>query len=123
MHACDVVVFILFSAVPPKFLEQEKMEKKRVIVRPVSSSVRFHCRASGNPRPQVNWKKNGRITLESETEEFDTQKPKWTLKLRDLQEADSGNYECVVSNRLGGINFTYALEVIGKHACVFPHFC
>ena len=55
----------------------------------------------------------GKVTLESTEDEEDSNKRKWTLKLRNLQEEDSGTYVCKVTNRLGTINFTYSLEVIG----------
>jgi hypothetical protein len=41
-------------------------------------------------------------------------KSSWTLRLPDLQQTDSGQYTCVIRNRLGSINFTYHIEVIGK---------
>lgn len=92
------------------------MERKSVIVRPVGSSLRLRCRANGNPLPVVRWKKDGQETLHFSGDGSEGDKKKWTLKLRDLQEADSGNYQCIVSNRHGIVNFTYSVEVIGKHA-------
>lgn len=91
-----------------------------MIVRPVGSSLRLRCRANGNPLPMVHWLKDGQKTILISDEGSDADKKKWTLKLRDLQEADSGTYQCVVSNRHGVINFTYSVEVIGKHASLFP---
>ena len=90
------------------------MLKNSAVVRPVGSSVRLRCRADGNPRPNVRWVKDGRVTLESTEDEHDNHKRKWTLKLHKLEEEDSGIYVCYVTNRLGTINFTYTLEVIGR---------
>lgn len=113
------------EGVKPKFIEQDKMERKSVIVRPVGSSLRLRCRANGNPLPAVRWMKDGHDTIHISDEGSDSDKKKWTLKLRDLQETDSGNYQCVVSNRHGVINFTYSVEVIGqmktKPVLVGPH--
>ncbi|KAK3580098.1 hypothetical protein CHS0354_005156 [Potamilus streckersoni] len=92
------------EGVPPRFM-QEKM-KRQNIVRPVSSSVRLKCRASGKPTPHIQWVKNGVLDMESQQ--------KWTLKLQKLKEDDSGNYTCIVSNRFGIINYTYTLEVVAK---------
>lgn len=98
------------------------MERKSVIVRPVGSSLRLRCRANGNPLPAVRWMKDGHDTILISDDGSDSDKKKWTLKLRDLQETDSGNYQCVVSNRHGVINFTYSVEVIGKHAPLWFYF-
>ena len=106
----------VFSSVSPHFMEEQKMLRNSAVVRPVGSSVRLRCRADGNPPPHVRWVRDGekgRITLESTEDEQDSDKRKWTLKLRNLQEDDSGSYVCLVTNRLGTINFTYSLEVIG----------
>ena len=107
----------VFSSVSPHFMEEQKMLRNSAVVRPVGSSVRLRCRAEGNPPPHVIWIRDGlkgRVTLESTEDEEDSNKRKWTLKLRNLQEDDSGTYVCKVTNRLGTINFTYSLEVIGR---------
>ena len=95
------------------------MVRKNRIVRPVNSTVRLKCRAIGNPLPQIRWEKDGHDIVESGEYGRDDSKQKWTLKLRNLQESDSGDYKCIVSNLHGVINFTYSLEVIGKHGSVF----
>ena len=107
----------IFSSVSPHFMEEQKMLRNSAVVRPVGSSVRLRCRADGNPPPHVLWIRDsmqGKVTLESTEDEEDSNKRKWTLKLRNLQEEDSGTYVCKVTNRLGTINFTYSLEVIGR---------
>lgn len=94
----------------PRFSHPTKMRRTN-IVRPVGSSVRLKCKAVGNPRPQLRWLKD-----ESEfRQETEKQKKKeiWTLKLNNLQKEDTGKYMCVVSNRLGKLNYTYHLEIIG----------
>ncbi|KAL4231968.1 Fibroblast growth factor receptor-like 1 [Mactra antiquata] len=113
------------DGVKPQFIEQDKMERNQAIVRPVGSSIRLRCRANGNPLPVVRWRKDGQETLHFSEEVSEGDRKKWTLKLRDLQETDSGNYQCVVSNRHGVINFTYSVEVIGqmktKPVLIGPH--
>lgn len=123
--ACSSGMFIcvfLLSTVRPKFIEQDKMERKSVIIRPVGSSLRLRCRAAGNPLPLVHWMKGGQDSILISDDGSKHNKKKWTLKLRDLQKDDSGNYQCVVSNRHGIINFTYSVEVIGKHASLLFSF-
>ncbi|KAL5021366.1 hypothetical protein ScPMuIL_000521 [Solemya velum] len=97
---------------PPNFFQPQKM-KRNEINRPVGSSVRLKCRSSGNPRPHLTWVKGVHV-LADEREDGQQHKPRWTLKLNNLKENDSGQYTCIVSNRLGSINFTYNLEVIEK---------
>lgn len=102
------------AGVKPQFTEFEKMERNSVIIRPMGSSLRLRCKATGNPIPMVTWIKEGQGSISVSNHESDGESRKWMLKLRDLQETDSGKYQCVVSNRHGVINFTYSLEVIGK---------
>ena len=101
-----------------------------MIARPVGSSVRLKCTASGQPRPDIVWLKDNR-PLEAEegaaeaVEERGAEeaggegegeggRKKWTLSLRNLSPEHSGKYTCHVSNPAGEIHATYKLEVIRK---------
>lgn len=98
--------------------------RKRVIARPVGSSVRLKCTASGNPRPDIIWLKDNRPLVGEEGGAGgggeraggggagEGRKKKWTLSLKNLTPEHSGKYTCYVSNRAGEINATYKLEVI-----------
>ncbi|XP_045919503.1 fibroblast growth factor receptor-like 1 [Micropterus dolomieu] len=97
--------------VRPRFTQPAKM-RKRVIARPVGSSVRLKCMASGNPRPDIVWLKDDRPLTEQEVGEG--RQKKWTLSLRSLTPEQSGRYTCRVSNRAGEINATYKVEVIQR---------
>ncbi|KAM8908800.1 fibroblast growth factor receptor-like 1a isoform 2-T5 [Spinachia spinachia] len=102
-------------AVRPRFTQPSKM-RKRVIARPVGSSVRLKCTASGNPRPDIVWLKDSR-PLEDEDAapgDGDGRRKKWTLSLKNLMPKHSGKYTCHVSNRAGEINATYKVEVIQR---------
>lgn len=94
----------------PVFKDLDKMQRTH-IVRPVGSTVRLKCRAKGNPEPQVSWYKDSELLR---GEEDSKRRPNWILKLVRVQEADTGHYTCVVFNRLGSLNYTYTLEVIGE---------
>ncbi|XP_052772470.1 fibroblast growth factor receptor-like 1 isoform X2 [Mya arenaria] len=96
----------------PFFTELDKMMNKQLHERPVGSSLRLRCNAAGNPMPDVRWIKDEQV-LQISDDGVESKKH-WTLKLRDLKESDSGNYQCFVSNKHGYINFTYTVEVIGK---------
>uniref|UniRef100_A0A672KDD5 Fibroblast growth factor receptor-like 1 n=1 Tax=Sinocyclocheilus grahami TaxID=75366 RepID=A0A672KDD5_SINGR len=95
----------------PRFTQPAKM-RKRVIARPVGSSVRLKCTASGNPRPDIVWLKDSRPLTPEEVGEG--RKKKWTLSLKNLTPEHSGKYTCHVSNRAGEINATYKVEVIQR---------
>ncbi|XP_061185350.1 fibroblast growth factor receptor-like 1 [Saccostrea echinata] len=93
----------------PRFTNPEKMKRQK-ITRPVNSSLRLRCKATGNPRPQITWMKDNHELYQHDG----GRKSSWILRLPDLQQTDSGHYTCVVRNRLGSINFTYHIEVIDK---------
>ena len=84
--------------------------RRRVIARPVGSSVRLKCVASGHPRPDIMWMKDDQALTRPEAGEH--RKKKWTLSLKNLRPEDSGKYTCRVSNRAGAINATYKVDVI-----------
>lgn len=102
----------LFAA-RPRFTQPSKM-RKRVIARPVGSSVRLKCTASGNPRPDIVWLKDSRPLPDDQggAAGEEGRKKRWTLSLKNLRPEQSGKYTCHVSNRAGHINATYKLEVI-----------
>lgn len=81
-----------------------------MIARPVGSSVRLKCVASGHPRPDITWMKDDQTLTRPEASEH--RKKKWTLSLKNLRPEDSGKYTCRVSNRAGAINATYKVDVI-----------
>jgi len=72
------------------------------------SQIRLRCRASGSPKPDILWYKDGIILSE---EEYGITRSKWTLELKNLHVEDSGNYTCHVFNKHGYINATYKLDV------------
>ncbi|KAG8453363.1 hypothetical protein GDO86_000121 [Hymenochirus boettgeri] len=94
----------------PRFTQPAKM-RKRVIARPVGSSVRLKCIASGNPRPDIIWLKDNKPLT---SQEIGDKKKKWTLNLKSLKPENSGKYTCQVFNRVGQINATYKVEVIQR---------
>uniref|UniRef100_U3K650 Fibroblast growth factor receptor-like 1 n=1 Tax=Ficedula albicollis TaxID=59894 RepID=U3K650_FICAL len=95
----------------PRFTQPAKM-RRRVIARPVGSSIRLKCVASGNPRPDITWLKDNKPLTAQEIGE--NKKKKWTLNLKNLKPEDSGKYTCRVFNKVGEINATYKVEVIQR---------
>lgn len=84
-----------------------------MIARPVGSSVRLKCTASGTPRPDIVWLKDDQPLTEREVGEG--RQNRWTLTLKNLTPAHSGRYTCRVSNQAGEINATYKVEVIREY--------
>uniref|UniRef100_A0A3B4H1E4 Fibroblast growth factor receptor-like 1 n=1 Tax=Pundamilia nyererei TaxID=303518 RepID=A0A3B4H1E4_9CICH len=110
-HACLSHILSFFR---PRFTQPAKM-RKRVIARPVGSSVRLKCTASGNPRPDIVWLKDNRPLVDEEDgARGEGKKKRWTLSLKNLTPEHSGKYTCHVSNRAGEINATYKVEVIQR---------
>lgn len=71
----------------------------------------MQCHSTGNPDPKVGWFKDGkayglgkRTSVEADG---------WTLNLRYLTVAQTGNYTCRVSNNVGSINRTFRVIVKG----------
>ena len=87
--------------------------KQNKIPRPVGSSIRFKCKATGVPQPEVRWLKDGQIWVSEDIGSYQDSRLRWTLKINDLQQKDSGKYTCIVTNLHGTINYTYTLEVVG----------
>lgn len=107
--------FSLFStSAPPVFTHPERMEKKD-LTRPMRSIVRLRCKASGKPKPQIIWYKDGEIMPEEDLGLEDRSKQAWILRLTNVKEQDSGEYMCEVFNKYGKINATYMLQVIGTN--------
>eukprot|EP00064_Thunnus_orientalis_P015559 superscaffoldBa00002904_g15613 len=104
--------------VRPRFTQPAKM-RKRVIARPVGSSVRLKCTASGTPRPDIVWLKDDQPLSEQKVGEG--RQKKWTLSLKNLTPEHSGRYTCRVSNRAGEINATYKVEVIREYPTKYVH--
>ncbi|XP_061408901.1 fibroblast growth factor receptor-like 1 isoform X2 [Lethenteron reissneri] len=126
------------AGMKPRFTQPAKM-RRRVIARPVGSSVRLKCSAGGSPRPDVVWFKDEHVLGDAGPSPtaaslaLDVRaaargdgdgmppdlrkaqgKKRWTLILRSLRPEDAGRYTCRVSNRFGEISATYKIDVIER---------
>ncbi|CAN7986006.1 unnamed protein product, partial [Ixodes hexagonus] len=102
----NVVDFVAENAqFQPRFTNPGRMQNV-MRVEPVGSTVRLNCNARGNPTPRVSWFKDGQPFRQNNrpTDQF-------TLHLAHLTKNDSGEYTCVVANRLGSVQWMYQLDV------------
>lgn len=94
----------LFLATP-RLLYVTKEESP--VYRQPGSTFRFQCVATGYPKPEMMWYKDGvpvsrlfRIG-------------RWALKFTKAMTTDSGNYTCVATNLLGTASHSWNLVVDG----------
>lgn len=95
---------------PPQFLHPDQMDPH--VTQHTGSTVRLTCKASGKPKPEVTWYKNG-VALQTAEVNNDIM-DRWMLKIVDIQGTDNGRYLCKVVNKAGAINFTYNVHVTGR---------
>ncbi|CAF1379296.1 unnamed protein product [Adineta ricciae] len=96
----------------PEFLspKEKSSSESTKVIQPENTTVQLKCLASGKPKPDVRWRKNGKILSEDEYGITQSQ----ILNIKDLRQSDTGNYTCEVSNSFGSINATYVLVVTEK---------
>ncbi|XP_070490745.1 fibroblast growth factor receptor homolog 1-like isoform X2 [Chironomus tepperi] len=89
-----------------------------IVLRPSGNMIKLKCPAKGNPEPKWEWIKNG---TPIERKLGHVQYNKMAITLEDLIPADSGNYTCIICNKLDCINFTSKVEVSERvnHAPIF----
>ena len=101
----------------PKFTKMDQMHK--ICVKPAGNMVKLKCPAEGNPNPNITWTKDGLPP----TRHLGTIRYfRWSIVLEDLVTDDAGNYTCTVCNTEGCIDFTFKVDVMGKHNLFFCFF-
>ncbi|MEQ2292216.1 Hemicentin-1, partial [Ameca splendens] len=100
-------IFNLHVYVPPAILgSNEPVEDLTTVL---DSSVSIECVASGSPRPQLNWLRNGLpLPVSSNIQLLSAGQ---VLRITRIQVSDGGTYTCVASNRAGVDNRQYSLQV------------
>uniref|UniRef100_UPI00398F6C55 myosin light chain kinase, smooth muscle isoform X2 n=1 Tax=Pristiophorus japonicus TaxID=55135 RepID=UPI00398F6C55 len=81
---------------------------------PEGEEVKFSCKITGSPKPEVKWAKNG-VSLQGKGgveiyEEDGIQH----LCLNNINVADSGSYSCTVTNSRGQLSRSWILSVKGQ---------
>ena len=75
------------------------------------NSVKLNCRARGNPRPQIEWRREG-LPLTSDPR-FEIG-PTGELFIRTVRMGDYGMYRCRATNSAGGVAASTRLVVTGN---------
>ncbi|KHJ46957.1 immunoglobulin I-set domain protein [Trichuris suis] len=78
---------------PPEFTKVPPKE----VFKKVDDELELMCEATGNPRPQIQWKKNGRL-LSSTNQSEHSNMISSLLVVRKMQLLDNGTYSCVATN-------------------------
>ena len=66
----------------------------------VATSFEFDCQATGNPKPNITWFKDGKVIVVDLQSGFETDAGNSKLKISRLAEIDSGLYECRIYTSL-----------------------
>ncbi|XP_016098770.1 fibroblast growth factor receptor 1-A-like [Sinocyclocheilus grahami] len=98
----------------PVWAQPDQMEKKLHAV-PASKTVKFRCRANGNPTPTLKWLKNSKeFKKDQRIGGYKVRERMWTIIMESVVPSDKGNYTCLVENKYGSINHTYQLDVVER---------
>ena len=84
----------------------------------LGSQFELTCNASGNPPPQIEWRRNGRVYSTSEGVDITVQSfSRWSvgsISVSTAAQDDGGLYECVAINVLGVVNDNATVTVAGN---------
>ena len=104
----SVLYFFVGSEVAPKITISRKANPRRVHV--VGESIKLKCRVNNaDPPPIITWTKNDKsLQLKEDMRLIRGHK---YLHFKSLDRDDSGNYTCIVANKLGEDSYTFVLVV------------
>ena len=99
---------IRFVAVLPRIFTP----LKKYILLASGDSLRLVCIASGDPRPQIKWLKNGSTDIKrANITEYHYSE----LSISHVQQGDSGDYDCVARNTAGAVKTRSTVTVFGEY--------
>ena len=93
----------------PNFIK--KLESKKI---KLGGNVSFVVVVSGEPDPDVMWKKDGKHITKSSRINFLNDHDTYSVILNDITDKDAGIYSVVASNTNGEIQSDASLDVYGN---------
>ena len=85
--------------------------------------VRFECRVSGRPEPEVLWYKNDSRIYDCEHYKcVVNEEGNYALLIMGADGTDTATYKCVATNSTGQASFTVCLNVIEREHTIAPKF-
>ena len=82
--------------------------------------MRLMCRASGFPRPEIAWKKDGFLLAATGRRKILAH---GDLEINPVRQEDHGYYTCEVRNSISSISHTATIVVKGKCTFVYRKHC
>lgn len=107
----DFQLFEVTVLTPPTFYQ--KIES---VTLPVAGTVSFNCSASGNPKPEVEWYKNGKLIQNN----FVRYSKDGVLRIESVEPDDEGIYQCFAGNGHNVITMSNYLLVLKKTLLASP---
>ncbi|XP_045484633.1 hemicentin-2-like, partial [Pieris rapae] len=101
--SADFQVFVLYA---PSIVNDLTSRKLTAVVG--DRSLEIHCHATGNPKPDILWMKDG-LPLTLGTKYF---VENGTLIIRDIDIGDAGSLICKATNKFGNASETFDVDVL-----------
>lgn len=76
--------------------------------------IKLHITARGNPRPDVEWYKDGRRLWSSYRLSMTNRDEKYSLVITNSTKEDSGEYKCVAKSRMGSFEKVFVIDITGS---------
>ena len=99
----------LFFSVGPKLIKTPQD-----LTVHVGEIAKLSCSASGHPKPQIRWRKDGGEKFPAAQERRLRHLPPDDYIIRNAKPEDMGEYSCFAENDVGIVNASAYLTVLGK---------
>ena len=126
-------VFLSFNSKPAASAEEKPQRRRRSeqngeqqnltmpqFIKPMKNfeafegtTARFDVRITGDPSPEVIWRKDNQELSESDKHGFERNRGVCSLLIHDCGESDDASYQCVITNAAGSASSSAELYVEG----------